>query len=105
MLTSHTHSVTEQADELASESATVDPISPHDLSEALKLSVGLCNILVHEYINGDLDILAAAIPQAQQYTEYVRPVAWWLQTRQQPSHVLDFRMANVVTSNRRRVYQ
>lgn len=54
---------------------------PRDLADALKPSVGLRNVLVHQYVNADLRIVAAAVPLAEdQYAEYVRRVAEWLRT-------------------------
>lgn len=50
-----------------------------DLADALKPSVGLRNVLVHEYVGVDLGIVAASVPVArEQYGEYVRMVAQWL---------------------------
>ncbi len=53
-----------------------------DLATRLKPSVGLRNVVTHEYVNVDLDVLAAAAPMArQQYEEYRRSVASWLLAR------------------------
>ena len=54
----------------------------HDLAERLCRSVGLRNVLTHEYVTVDLGIVAtsAAVAQAD-YGEYVRTVASWLQDR------------------------
>ena len=51
----------------------------HDLAERLAPSAGLRNILVHAYLDLDVERLAAAVPLAtDQYGEYVRQVArWW----------------------------
>jgi uncharacterized protein YutE (UPF0331/DUF86 family) len=52
------------------------------LAEALAPSTGLRNILIHVYLELDLDKFVAAIPLAiDQYGEYVRKVARWLQQR------------------------
>lgn len=54
-----------------------------DLVERLKSSVGLRNVLVHEYVDTNLELVAAAVPKARDdYGEYVSSVARWL--RQQP---------------------
>lgn len=53
-----------------------------DTASALKPSVGLRNILTHEYIQVDLSRVAHAVPQAlTDYTEYVRQVATALTDR------------------------
>lgn len=50
-----------------------------NLADALKPSVGLRNVLVHEYVGVNLGIVAASVPVArEQYGEYVRMVAQWL---------------------------
>ncbi len=52
------------------------------LAEALAPSAGLRNILIHVYLELDLDRFVAAIPMAiDQYGEYIRQVARWLQQR------------------------
>lgn len=52
---------------------------PHDLADALKPSVGLRNVLVHQYVNTDLAIVAGSVPVARDcYSAYVRAVAMWL---------------------------
>lgn len=54
-------------------------VIPQPLAEHLKPSVGLRNLLVHEYAAVDLDRVVAAVPIAEeQYAEYVRCVAGWL---------------------------
>jgi uncharacterized protein YutE (UPF0331/DUF86 family) len=53
-----------------------------DLAERLKRSVGLRNILVHEYVGTDLGVVAASIGDAlTDYGAYVRSAARWLQAR------------------------
>lgn len=50
-----------------------------DLAERLKPSVGLRNVLVHEYVTTDLGRVAAAASLARSaYGDYVRTVAAWL---------------------------
>ena len=54
-------------------------VVPHQLAERLKPSVGLRNLLVHEYAAVDLERVVAAVPIAEeQYADYVRCVAGWL---------------------------
>lgn len=49
------------------------------LAAELKLSVGLCNVLAHEYVNIDLNKVAESVPQAiDSYTQYRRQIARWL---------------------------
>jgi uncharacterized protein YutE (UPF0331/DUF86 family) len=51
-----------------------------DLASTLKPSVGLRNILTHEYVNTDLELVARAVPLAlHDYREYLRSVASALQ--------------------------
>lgn len=53
-----------------------------ELADVLKPSVGMRNVLIHEYANVDLGIVSAAIPRArEQYGSYVRAVAEWLASR------------------------
>lgn len=53
-----------------------------ELAEALLPSAGMRNVLVHGYLEVDYGRVAAAIPLAtEQYGEYVRQVARWLQER------------------------
>lgn len=53
-----------------------------DLARRLAPSTGLRNRLAHRYGEVDLDIVAAAIPQAHDdFSEYVRQVARWLATQ------------------------
>lgn len=47
-----------------------------DLAAALRPSVGMRNVLVHDYLEADRELVAAAVPLAvQQYGDYVRQVA------------------------------
>ena len=51
-------------------------VVPQQLADRLKPSVGLRNLLVHEYAAVDLERVVEAVPIAQeQYAEYVRCVA------------------------------
>lgn len=53
-----------------------------ELAGRLELSVGLRNILVHEYVRADLAIVAAAVPVAgREYREYLRAASTWLNER------------------------
>jgi len=53
-----------------------------ELAAALKPSVGLRNVVVHEYVDIDHAVVAAALPQARRgYGRYVRTVAEWLIAR------------------------
>ena len=53
-----------------------------ELADALKSSVGMRNVLIHEYVATDLEMVAAAVPLARRdYAAYVRSVATWLQAR------------------------
>lgn len=50
----------------------IDP----DLAAALRDSPGMRNIIVHEYVRLDLDIVSGAVPVAvRRYRDYVRQVA------------------------------
>lgn len=52
------------------------------LAAALKPSVGLRNVVVHEYLDVDHAVVAAALPLARRdYGRYVRSVADWLAAR------------------------
>lgn len=52
------------------------------LAERLKPSVGLRNVLVHEYLATDPERLAASVPLARAgYGDYVRRIAAWLRSR------------------------
>jgi uncharacterized protein YutE (UPF0331/DUF86 family) len=47
-----------------------------ELSEELRDSAGLRNVLVHAYLDVDLRVVAAAVPRAREgFAEYVRQVA------------------------------
>ena len=51
-------------------------IIPAELAASLKPSVGLRNVLTHEYVDVDLAVVAAAVPKAVTgYRAYVRDVA------------------------------
>ena len=53
-----------------------------DLSRRLQPSVGLRNVLAHEYVEIDLDVVAAAVQGAQRdYGDYVRSASNWLADR------------------------
>lgn len=53
-----------------------------ELAETLKPSVGMRNVLVHEYVAADFALVAQAVPFAlESYGEYVRQVACWLADR------------------------
>lgn len=52
------------------------------LADDLAPSVGLRSVLIHEYLEADLRILADAVPLARSgYAQYVQQVARWLSTR------------------------
>ena len=54
----------------------------HDLADRLAPSAGLRNVLVHAYVDLDIERLVAAVPlAAEQYAEYVRQVAGWVADR------------------------
>lgn len=54
---------------------------PVDLADRLKPSVGLRNVLIHEYVALNLSRVAAAVPLTRSgYGEYVRTVAGWLRS-------------------------
>jgi uncharacterized protein YutE (UPF0331/DUF86 family) len=55
-----------------------------DLAASLKPSVGLRNVVVHEYLDVDVNVVAAAVPVARRdFGQYVRSVAEWLASRGQ----------------------
>ena len=57
-------------------------VIPHGLAAELAPSAGLRNILVHDYLDVDLDLVADAIPEAaDQYDRYRQSVARWLTER------------------------
>ncbi len=50
-----------------------------DLARALAPATGLRNVLVHAYVDVDMDRFVSAVPLARsQFAEYVRQVAGWL---------------------------
>ncbi len=52
------------------------------LAARLKPSVGMRNVLIHEYVASDLTRVVAAVPLARaDYGEYVRSVARWVAAR------------------------
>lgn len=55
-----------------------------DLADRLAPSTGMRNVLVHAYLDLDMDRFVAAVPHAlEQYGEYVRQAAGWLRQQQQ----------------------
>ncbi|HZI98641.1 MAG TPA: HepT-like ribonuclease domain-containing protein [Actinomycetales bacterium] len=53
-----------------------------ELAAALKPSIGLRNVVVHEYLDVDHAVVAAALPRARRdYDRYLRSVADWLSSR------------------------
>jgi uncharacterized protein YutE (UPF0331/DUF86 family) len=57
-----------------------------DLSKRLQRSVGLRNILTHEYVTADLAVVARSVTEAREdYAAYVRAVAGWLLSRPENS--------------------
>jgi uncharacterized protein YutE (UPF0331/DUF86 family) len=53
-------------------------VLPEDLAASLRPSVGLRNVIVHEYLDLDLERLAAAVPLALDgYERFVATVAAW----------------------------
>lgn len=66
--------------DLAAETGMLD----RALAATLRPSAGLRNVLVHEYVTIDRERVAAAVPLAlQDYREYVRQVARFLQAHDQ----------------------
>jgi len=64
--------------ELAATAGVLDPT----LAAQLRPAVGLRNVLVHEYVDADLDIIAGAVdPALAAFSAYRRAVASWLQAR------------------------
>lgn len=54
----------------------------HDLARTLKPSTGLRNVLIHAYLDLDLDIFVSSVPRAREgFTAYVEQVAGWLLER------------------------
>jgi uncharacterized protein YutE (UPF0331/DUF86 family) len=61
---------------LAAEAGMID----NELAKALRPSAGMRNVLVHDYLDVDHELVVGAIPLAvEQYREYVRQVASYLQ--------------------------
>jgi len=59
-------------------------VMSQDLAERLAGSVGLGDVLAHEYVEVDLALVAAALPRAiEEYGAYVRAVASFLRDRPQ----------------------
>jgi uncharacterized protein YutE (UPF0331/DUF86 family) len=57
-------------------------VMDRDFAETLAPSTGLRNALVHDYLEVDLERVAAAVPMAiEQYGRYVELVAGWLLKR------------------------
>lgn len=53
-----------------------------ELADHLRRSVGLRNLLAHEYARIDMALVAAAVPAARDnYGEYVRRLAGWVQDK------------------------
>lgn len=58
-----------------------------ELATALKPSVGLCNIIIHGYLDVDVTVVALAIPLARRdYGLYAAAVATWLAARGDAAH-------------------
>ena len=58
---------------------------PTGLAEELAGSAGMRNVLVHEYVRVDLDLVAAALPHAiEHYRAYVGAIAGFLRRRETP---------------------
>lgn len=68
--------------ELAAKAGAID----EELSRRLQPSVGLRNVVLHEYAAVDLGMVATAAALAQDdYGEFVRQVARWLDNRLSPT--------------------
>jgi len=64
--------------DLAQEAGAIQP----ELVKRLQPSVGLRNVLTHEYVDIDLEIVADAVGSARRdYGDYVRQVANWTTAR------------------------
>jgi uncharacterized protein YutE (UPF0331/DUF86 family) len=64
--------------DLAAEAGMIDG----ELAKSLRPSAGMRNVLVHAYLDVDHERVASAVPMAvEQYREYVRQVADFLQHR------------------------
>ncbi len=60
---------------LAGGNAVIDPA----LASSLASAVGLRNVLVHEYVRADLDLVAAAVPGASQdLAAFIAQVSAWV---------------------------
>lgn len=65
----------QQSFDSAAKSGVVD----HELAKALAPSAGLRNVLIHAYLDLDVDRFAASVPLAiEQYGRYVQQVGRWL---------------------------
>lgn len=61
--------------DMAAEAAAI----PLEVARSLRDAAGLRNVLVHEYLEIDLDLVAAAVPRAREgFAGYVRAVAAFL---------------------------
>lgn len=68
-----------------SAAAKVGTLSP-ELAAKIAPSAGLRNILVHQYLDADLEIVAKSVAMAvTDYSAYVREVANWLKNREPSS--------------------
>ena len=64
---------------LTGEAGALEP----ELVSRLQASVGLRNVLTHEYVEIDLHIVAGAVTSAgRDYGQYVQQMARWLEERQ-----------------------
>jgi uncharacterized protein YutE (UPF0331/DUF86 family) len=64
---------------LAEEAGALDP----ELVSRLQASVGLRNVLTHEYVDIDLEIVAGAVTSAgHDYGQYVQQMARWIADRE-----------------------
>jgi uncharacterized protein YutE (UPF0331/DUF86 family) len=65
-----------------SSAAAAAGLIDEELAAVLAPSAGLRNVLVHAYVDLDVQRLVAAVPlAAEQYGEYVRQVARWVADR------------------------
>lgn len=61
-------------------------VLPADLTDELMRSVAMRNVIVHGYIDLDVDLVAAAVPLARdQYRQYVTAIAAFLLSSEPPS--------------------
>ena len=59
-----------------------------ELADRLRPAAGLRNVVVHDYLGVDLDVVAAAIPRAQaDFSEFRRQAARWLLAREEAERV------------------